>query len=237
MIDTAKLLLCITMVFTFPLPFFTCRELLILVVIHPICGIGRISSGNDDVNVNANDADTGNTTGMEIVEEDDNENNCLTNLQRPLLLPEEAPEPDNTIDTTTTTSTATVTPINADNIDTDINDIDVDDNIHTSTISATPTKNWLLPDDDRQLRLPGHVGITFQLWLIVTALAIAAPNLGDILDLTGCASGTLIAFVIPALLSFYIEGYNHLAMVLFAVGGVIGTVGTFYSINQLVRDL
>ena len=237
MIDTAKLLLCITMVFTFPLPFFTCRELLILVVIHPICGIGRISSGNDDVNVNANDADTGNTTGMEIVEEDDNENDCLTNLQRPLLLPEEAPEPDNTTDTTTLTSTATVTSINADNIDTDINDIDVDDNIHTSTISATPTKNWLLPDDDRQLRLPGHVGITFQLWLIVTALAIAAPNLGDILDLTGCASGTLIAFVIPALLSFYIEGYNHLAMVLFAVGGVIGTVGTFYSINQLVRDL
>lgn len=228
MIDTAKLLLCVTMVFTFPLPFFTCRELLILVVIHPLCGIGRISSGNDDVNVNVNDADTGNNTGIEIVEEDDNdENDCLTNLQRPLLLPEEAPEPDNTTGTTTTT-------INAENIND--NDVDVDDNIHTNT-AATPTKNWLLPDDDRQLRLPGHAGITFTLWLIVTALAIAAPNLGDILDLTGCASGTLIAFVIPALLSFYIEGYNHLAMVIFTVGGVVGTVGTFYSIKQLIRDL
>ena len=102
--------------------------------------------------------------------------------------------------------------------------------------TATP-KNWLLPDDDRQLQLPGHIGITFKIWLIATGFAIAAPSLGDILDLVGCASGTLIAFIIPALLSFRLEGYTNLAMLIFTVGGVVGVFGTYYSVKQLIVDL
>jgi len=235
-IDTAKLLLCVTMVFTFPLPFFTCRELLIIIMIHHLCGVGQISSEIYDINNNyvdvgvhddVHDDDHGNNTDTEIVEEkDDNENNCLTDLQRPLLA-EEAPN-----DTTESTTTM----LN-DNIHTISDTLSVDTYFPRRIISAASPKNWLLPDEDRQLRLPGHVGFTITLWLVITGLAIAAPNLGDILDLVGCASGTLIAFVIPALLSFYIEGYNHLAMVLFTVGGVVGTVGTYYSIKQLVTDL
>ena len=73
--------------------------------------------------------------------------------------------------------------------------------MHHARRTATP-KNWLLPNDDRQLQWPGHIGVTFKLWLVATGFAIAAPNLGDILDLVGCASGTLIAFIIPAILSF-----------------------------------
>jgi len=238
-IDTAKLLLCVTMVFTFPLPFFTCRELLILIMIHHLCGIGQISSEIYDMNDNNNyvhdgvndddddDDDDHNNTGIEIVEEkDDNENNCLTDLQRPLLA-EEAPD----------NPTESIPTILNDNSHTISDTLSVDTIFPRRIISAATPKNWLLPDDDRQLRLPGHVGFTITLWLVVTGLAIAAPNLGDILDLVGCASGTLIAFVIPALLSFYTEGYNHLAMVLFTVGGVVGTVGTYYSIKQLVTDL
>jgi hypothetical protein len=118
-----------------------------------------------------------------------------------------------------------------------VSDTPVDNRISHRIVSSITPKNWLLPEDDRQLRLPVHVCITAQIWLIVTGLAIAAPNLGDILDLVGCASGTLIAFVIPGLLSFYIEGYNHLAMVILTVGGVVGTVGTYFSIKQLVSDL
>jgi len=224
------------MVFTFPLPFFTCRELLIIIMIHHLCGVGQISSEIYDINNNyvdvgvhddVHDDDHGNNTDTEIVEEkDDNENNCLTDLQRPLLA-EEAPN-----DTTESTTTM----LN-DNIHTISDTLSVDTYFPRRIISAASPKNWLLPDEDRQLRLPGHVGFTITLWLVITGLAIAAPNLGDILDLVGCASGTLIAFVIPALLSFYIEGYNHLAMVLFTVGGVVGTVGTYYSIKQLVTDL
>jgi hypothetical protein len=77
--------------------------------------------------------------------------------------------------------------------------------IHHARHTATP-KNWLLPEDDRQLQWPGHVGVTFKLWLVATGFAIAAPSLGDILNLVGCASRTLIAFIIPALLSFCLEG-------------------------------
>eukprot|EP00539_Tryblionella_compressa_P011958 CAMPEP_0178812080 /NCGR_PEP_ID=MMETSP0745-20121128/19635_1 /TAXON_ID=913974 /ORGANISM="Nitzschia punctata, Strain CCMP561" /LENGTH=133 /DNA_ID=CAMNT_0020472849 /DNA_START=389 /DNA_END=791 /DNA_ORIENTATION=+ len=102
--------------------------------------------------------------------------------------------------------------------------------------TATP-KNWLLPDDDRQLQLPGHIGVTFKLWLVATGFAIAAPSLGDILDLVGCASGTLIAFIIPALLSFRLDGYNNLAMFIFVVGGAVGTFGTYYSVKQLILDM
>jgi amino acid permease len=216
MIDTAKLLLCITMVFTFPLPFFTCRELFILTVMHPICGIGRerISlehEARDDEHGTTNDS-----VGVGLGSPQENETEDMADLQRPLLSEESSSggENDNYVSYTS---------------------------VETSTshqiLSTDTTKNWLLPDDDRQLCLMGHICITVQIWLIVTGLAIAAPSLGDILDLVGCASGTLIAFVIPGLLSFYIEGYSHLAMVILTVGGVVGTVGTYFSIKQLVADI
>jgi amino acid permease len=102
--------------------------------------------------------------------------------------------------------------------------------------TATP-KNWLLPDDDRQLQIPGHVILTAKLWIITTGLAIAAPSLGDVLDLVGCASGTIIAFILPALLSFRLEGYSHLALVIFVVGGTVGIVGTYFSVKKLFIDL
>merc|ERR1712157_586131 len=100
-------------------------------------------------------------------------------------------------------------------------------------MGTLPT-HWFLLDDDRKLHTLGHVSITFQIWLVVTGLAVAAPSLGDILDLVGCASGTLIAFIIPGLLSFRMEGYNPLAALILTVGGAVGTVGTYYSIKQLV---
>jgi amino acid permease len=190
MINTAKLLLCVTMMLTFPLPFFTCRELLIVTLIHPFCGIELTSSSGAD--------------------NDDND------LQRPLLEPSYSNN-----DTSAAIS-------DASSVATDLS--------RRILETATP-KNWLLPDDDRQLHLPGHVGITFKLWLVATGFAIAAPSLGDILDLVGCASGTLIAFIIPALLSFRLEGYTNLAMLIFTVGGAVGVFGTYYSVKQLIVDL
>jgi amino acid permease len=71
----------------------------------------------------------------------------------------------------------------------------------------------------------------------VTLLAIAAPSLGDVLNLVGCATGTVIAFLLPALLSLKIEGYSHMAMVILCVGGIVGTVGTWFSLKKLVLDL
>jgi amino acid permease len=193
-IDLAKLLLCISMLLTFPLPFFACRELLIVMLIHPFC--------RDELYNNNNNS---------LLSDDDNHNS----LQEPLLPPITEEEG---------------TTISADNVSlaTELSRI--------VRSSATP-KNWLLPDDNRQLVLPGHVIITVKLWFIVTCLAVLAPNLGDVLNLVGCASGTLIAFVIPALLSFRLKGYSHLACVLLLVGGAIGIVGTYFSLNKLAFDI
>lgn len=213
MIDTAKLLLCVTMVFTFPLPFFTCRELLILIVIHPLCGIGQGSAASEEESSSSEiqrDAEHGPSSAESPLDIDHDD---LDDLQRPLL----SDEPDDADDIANTAST--------------------NGTGSSSSSPATSSKNWLLPDDNRQLRLAGHFCITSMIWLIVTGLAIAAPSLGDILDLVGCASGTLIAFVIPGLLSFYVEGYNHLAMVILTIGGLVGTIGTYFSIKQLIADL
>eukprot|EP00536_Pseudo-nitzschia_multiseries_P008589 jgi/Psemu1/257376/estExt_Genewise1Plus.C_2200017 len=247
MIDTAKLLLCVTMVFTFPLPFFTCRELVILTVVHPLCGIDRNRSSSehhgpqlsyrdehedDNDNVNDNDAANDATNDAENPEPN-NETDPVADLRRPLLSDEPSDDDDDD-DDANFFDTVGAPPLEGDASERD--------NTNTNT-NTTPTTNtntntkWLLPDDDRQLRWSGHVVLTTQIWLVVTGLAIAAPSLGDILDLVGCASGTMIAFVIPGLLSFFIEGYTHLGMLIFAVGGLVGTVGTYYSIKQLIDDL
>jgi len=199
LIDLAKLLLCVTMVLTFPLPFFTCRELLIVTFIHPFCGIG-----------DGNGTDTP-STRTESMESD---------LQQPLLDPvrddsdEQMSNPSNSGDTR---SVAT--------------------EISRRILESAEPKNWLLPGDDRQLQFAGHLALTVKLWVVTTGLAIAAPSLGDVLDLVGCASGTMIAFLLPALISFKIEGYSHLAMLIFLVGGFAGPVGTFFSLKKLFVDL
>lgn len=178
MIDLAKLLLCTTMVLTFPLPFFTCRELLIILLIHPFC------------------------KPMDVVDDEMDEQ-----LTQPLLSTDEG-------DQSTT-------------------DIESSRRI----VDVMNPKTWLLEGDDRQLKLLGHIFLTLSLWLMCTSLAIAAPNLGDVLDLVGCASGTIIAFIVPALLSFRLEGYSHLALMILTVGGSVGIVGTYFSIKKLVIDL
>jgi hypothetical protein len=94
--------------------------------------------------------------------------------------------------------------------------------------------SWLVAD--RQLKLPQHIVVTVTLWAITTTLAIVAPNLGDVLNLVGCATGTVIAFILPALFSFRLNGYSHTALFLLIVGGLVGLVGTVFSTQQLIVD-
>ena len=108
-----------------------------------------------------------------------------------------------------------------------------------SVLSAHATNimnSALLPGEEKQLKLPYHMALTVKLWVVVTGLAIVSPSLGDVLDLVGCASGTLIAFVVPACLAFRLQGYTHTAALILVVGGVVGSVGTFYSLKKLVAD-
>jgi amino acid permease len=94
------------------------------------------------------------------------------------------------------------------------------------------TSWWML--GTKQLIAPLHLFLTFSLWSTSTILAILAPSLGDVLNLTGCATGTLIAYILPSLFSFRLKGYTHKAAALCIIGGVVGILGTAQSLQKLL---
>jgi amino acid permease len=104
----------------------------------------------------------------------------------------------------------------------------------TKQPGQSKTDWWLLEQDPKQLILPLHVAITFVLWASTTILAILAPSLLDVINLIGSATGTMIAFVLPALFSYQMHGYTHLAATLLFVGGSIGISGTYFSLMKLI---
>ena len=163
--ELAKMLLSLTMLLTFPLPFFTSREILILSFVQD----GKPNKGGE-----------------------------RTDAEEPLIVVERSTE-------------------------------------------AQPSENHddnglLLPGHNNQLRLPYHILGTTGLWMLVVTLAISAPSLGDVLDLVGCASGTLIAFVLPGLFSLKLKGYSTEGAIMLGVGGLVGTIGTIFSLRKLLKD-
>jgi hypothetical protein len=46
---------------------------------------------------------------------------------------------------------------------------------------------------------------------------------------------SVIAFILPALFSYKIQGHTILGSVLFVVGGAVGLLGTFYSLSSILR--
>jgi amino acid permease len=187
-IDVAKLLLCITMLLTFPFPFFTCRDMMIVAAIAITKPRRRVVAIDDESSPVEND------------------------LEEPLL-PE---EPDPQQDTE------------------EAGEDEEDDETADEEAQEEPLPSWLVAN--RQLKLPQHIIVTVTLWVITTTLAIVAPNLGDVLNLVGCATGTVIAFILPALFSFQLNGYSHTALFLLVVGGLVGLVGTVFSTKQLIVD-
>lgn len=172
--DLAKLLLSLTMLMTFPLPFFTSREILIISFLK--------SSG---------DGKTGNNNGDDA--------------EAPLIVLER-------------------------------NQADEEQD-ETMVAARSESSSFLLPGEGNQLKLPYHICGTVGLWMLVVSLAITAPSLGDVLDLVGCASGTLIAFVMPGLFSLQINGYTTQGAILLGVGGLVGIIGTSFSLQRLIRDM
>ena len=101
-----------------------------------------------------------------------------------------------------------------------------------------PQPTWLLSEGDgRQLKLAWHFSVTFSIWLAVTMLAIKSPSLGDVLNLVGSFSGTLIAFVLPSAFSFRLRGYSLMAWIILVVGGVIGFLGSTFAFAKFFRDI
>ena len=207
LIDVAKLMLSITMILTFPLPFFTCRELLIITFFPSPSSLGGNNQGND--------MDTSLEFSPERRRDEsqgvDNGQGEGSDLEQPLLVERRY---------------SGVTSSTSDLISTSV-----------QAVAASALGYALLEDDPRQLKLPFHIAMTFKLWLVVVSLAIAAPSLGDVLDLVGCASGTMIAFIVPSCISFRLKGYSLEAAILLLVGGVVGTVGTLFSVRQILTDM
>jgi hypothetical protein len=164
--DLAKLLLSLTMLLTFPLPFFTSREILIISFLK------------------------GGANGYRSTDDTD----------RPLIV-----------------------------LERDAN--------AAADQNQDEQHEFLLPGQGNQLRLVYHVLLTVALWMLLVSLAISAPSLGDVLDLVGCASGTLIAFVLPGLFSLQIKGYSTEGALLLGIGGVVGTIGTICSLWHLLEDM
>lgn len=204
-VDMAKMLLCVTMLLTFPLPFFSCRELIIVSFIMPLVA--------------------GATSNNTLPETE--ETNVLT---EPLLA--------------------------TGNQATENSAVGADDNVESTSVifedprdrgicrrcifclkSCTDDFSIMIPGDEKQLSLPLHLILSIVFWGLSTYLAIVSPNLGDILDLVGSASGTSMAFILPGLLSFKLQGRTKLGLFILVVGGAVGSVGTVCSLKKLVGDI
>jgi amino acid permease len=238
LIDLAKLLLCITMLFTFPLPFFTCREILIM-MLFPFANVTsplpRVEGSQRQ-----------NASNPRLIDAE-----LFGDLNEPLLSVIDDEIVNNDQDDELGTLIAQRgevenTAVTGDGYD----DNDQSDLRHQSlqhslsmdlsvlSARAIDVMNLaLLPGEERQLKFMYHVGMTFKLWFVITALAIAAPNLGDVLDLVGCFSGTLIAFVLPGLFAIRLQGYRPVAVIILVLGGIVGSVGTLCSILKLSKDM
>eukprot|EP00934_Nitzschia_sp_Nitz4_P005083 Nitzschia sp. Nitz4//scaffold112_size70979//3509//4952//NITZ4_005890-RA/size70979-augustus-gene-0.90-mRNA-1//-1//CDS//3329533229//5073//frame0 len=152
-VDACRILLCLAILLTYPFPFLTVRELLVLLFRCPA----------------SSSADTSDTTSLLVDSEEQDHSN-----------------------------------------------------------------SWLLPGSDRQLKQVYHVSLTIILWLGTVTLALGASSLGSVLNLTGCACGTVISYILPALFSYKLRGHTVLGTILFVLGGSIGLVGTYYSILEFL---
>uniref|UniRef100_A0A7S1D7Z0 Amino acid transporter transmembrane domain-containing protein n=1 Tax=Cyclophora tenuis TaxID=216820 RepID=A0A7S1D7Z0_CYCTE len=82
-----------------------------------------------------------------------------------------------------------------------------------------------------------HFALTFIIWFIATMLAILAPSLNDVLNVGGCFSGSLIAYILPSLFYFSLRGYSREACFMMVLGLVVGVMGTFFAVRTMLMHL
>ncbi|GKY92652.1 hypothetical protein MPSEU_000235300 [Mayamaea pseudoterrestris] len=210
-VNLAKMLLCFTLLLTFPLPFFTCRELFLLF----------ITTADNDEEADLRLIETTPSTH-------DNPDDPLLELESCSLDGSAGHLPGRT-------RHVRVSSFHDSAISRQLCFDDDEDEIWR--FSGWRSRVFRSPIQDLQLKLPYHFIWTITMWFIVIYLAIAAPNLGDVLNVVGCASGTMIAFLFPGAIAYRLEGYSWKAALIFGTGLVIAPVGTYFSVKKLIEDL
>lgn len=268
--NVARLLLCLTMVLTFPLPFLTCREMSVLIFLdmHRFYHINNLERFNifsgcceEDkhpihIETDANENDEGEADFVQMqlpsffgrwkqkrrgnVGFGDpgqgwwDEMNATGAMTQALLAGGAEEEHDEAI--ITSIGGQKGKGINPSPLSSRSGDLSSSETTLSSVV--VPPPNWILSNfgDGRQLTFLWHAVLTFLLWLIVTISAIKSPSLGDVLDLVGAFTGTLLAFVFPSLFYLKLKGYSHLSLAILGVGGLVGTLGTIFSFVKFVQD-
>ena len=80
-----------------------------------------------------------------------------------------------------------------------------------------------------------HVMLTLSFWAIAVCVALAAPTLGDVLNIVGCATGSMIAFILPALFARKSGDEGAACKAMLAMGVVIAVLGTVFSVKSMVQ--
>jgi amino acid permease len=281
--NISRLLLCLTMVLTFPLPFLTCREMIVLIIVdthrlYYVHGLNRFNvfsgcfavlrrklwtflykkKGSDQTNVQVQietDIDEPAEIGDRAMEMQQPVfvRKRFTNWRKklwifnqkkedewwdpaePLLEEEENPLLNSSIGGL---KGEAVNPSPLSSPEPSISSSEESSYSEESLPTfRLPKPAWLQPDGNgRQLCFCWHVIVTFILWMLATMSAIKAPSLGDVLDLVGAFTGTLLAFVLPALFSFKLKGYSRLSCAILSIGGFVGICGTISSLMKFVDD-
>lgn len=188
LVDGARLLLSMVMLLTYPMPFFSCREVLVMWL---------------------------------------PESWRQRRLQRRLTLEE-------WIGTTKL------------KIDGDSNAFDNTNADNKASSSMTPEQDPLLLHRNEPTSYPQgspepipffyHMALTLTLWGVTVSLALVAPSLGDVLNLVGCATGTMISFVLPGLFAIKLQKRcTATSFLLLGVGVPVGCIGTYYSLLHLLQ--
>jgi hypothetical protein len=79
-----------------------------------------------------------------------------------------------------------------------------------------------------------HVLLTLAFWLVSVGVALVAPTLGDVLNIVGCGTGSLIAFILPAIFARANGDKGWKTMGILVIGVLVAVLGTVFSIKSMI---
>ena len=241
LVNLAKLLLCLTLLLTFPLPFFTCRELFLVL----ITTLQREECASEHVDDDKEEDDDYNDDSVRLIETTPNRHKNADVLE----LESYSMDGSASLHRSQTRHVRVsifhdmsvfrppcVGPAASGEVQRD-EEVSAVESAVAPSLGGWKTHVFRQPLQELQLKTPFHVAWTASMWFVVTYLAIAAPNLGDVLNVVGCASGTMIAFFFPGTIAYMLDGYSWKMALIFGTGLIIAPIGTFYSAKKLIEDL